>query len=108
MKKLQDQFNAEQETLYGSKPSPSKPHSAKKVTRSSVGGANRRVSLGGTPVQPPKSVTPHSKSGRAAKKTEDTGTLSPGKFHLSVAVTIVQSFAFTIVQNFAFELTYCL
>ncbi|KAM0821051.1 hypothetical protein ACQ4PT_071934 [Festuca glaucescens] len=31
MKKLQDQFKAEQETLYGSKPSPSKPHSAKKI-----------------------------------------------------------------------------
>uniref|UniRef100_A0ACD5T7N2 Uncharacterized protein n=1 Tax=Avena sativa TaxID=4498 RepID=A0ACD5T7N2_AVESA len=71
-KKLQDQFKAEQETLYGSKPSPSRPHSAKKVTRNSAGGANRRVSLGGAPGQPPKSVTPHS------KKTKDAGTLSPG------------------------------
>lgn len=78
-KKLQEQFKAEQETLYGSKPSPSKLHGAKKVTKNSVGDANRRVSLGGTPVQPPKSVTPHSKSVRSAKKTEDTGTLlSPG------------------------------
>ncbi|KAK1698956.1 hypothetical protein QYE76_015653 [Lolium multiflorum] len=77
-KKLQDQFKAEQETLYGSKPSPSKPHSAKKVTGNSTGGANRRVSLGGAAAQPPKSVTPRSKSVRAAKKTEDTSTRSPG------------------------------
>uniref|UniRef100_A0ACD5TDZ6 Uncharacterized protein n=1 Tax=Avena sativa TaxID=4498 RepID=A0ACD5TDZ6_AVESA len=79
-KKLQDQFKAEQETLYGSKPSPSRPHSAKKVTRNSAGGANRRVSLGGAPVQPPKSVTPHS------KKTKDAGTLSPGSRGLHTPV----------------------
>lgn len=77
-KKLQDQFKAEQETLYGSKPSPSKPHSAKKVTGNYTGGANRRMSLGGAAAQPPKSVTPRSKSVRAAKKTEDSSTLSPG------------------------------
>ncbi|XP_024314133.1 65-kDa microtubule-associated protein 3 isoform X3 [Brachypodium distachyon] len=70
-KKLQDQFKAEQETLYGSKPSPSKTNSAKKkVTTNSTGSANRRLSLGGTPIQPPKSV-------RATKKTEDTSTPSP-------------------------------
>lgn len=77
-KKLHDQFKAEQETLYGSKPSPSKAHSAKKVTGNSTGGANRRVSLGGVSVQPPKSMTPQSKPVRATKKTEESGTRSPG------------------------------
>ncbi|CAM0954042.1 unnamed protein product [Alopecurus aequalis] len=93
-KKIQDQFRAEQETLYGSKPSPSKPHSVKKVTRNSVGGANRRVSLGGTPVQPPKSATPHSKSGRAVNKTEDAGTVSPGSRGLGTPSLPVKKLSF--------------
>ncbi|XWS37719.1 hypothetical protein CRYUN_Cryun19dG0069100 [Craigia yunnanensis] len=47
-KKLQGQLIAEQEALYGSKPSPSKPQSVKKGPRYSTGGAgNRGVSLGG-------------------------------------------------------------
>uniref|UniRef100_A0A0D9WJH0 Uncharacterized protein n=1 Tax=Leersia perrieri TaxID=77586 RepID=A0A0D9WJH0_9ORYZ len=54
-KKLQDQRKTEQEALYGSKPSPSKPH-----------------------MQPPKSDILHSKTIRATKKTEDISTLSPG------------------------------
>uniref|UniRef100_A0A0E0L5G3 ATP synthase subunit beta n=1 Tax=Oryza punctata TaxID=4537 RepID=A0A0E0L5G3_ORYPU len=66
-KKLQDQRKAEQEALYGSKPSSSKPHSTKKVPRNSTPG-----------VQPPKSEILHSKTVRATKKTEDISTLSPG------------------------------
>ncbi|XP_062217988.1 65-kDa microtubule-associated protein 3-like isoform X1 [Phragmites australis] len=76
-KKLKDQLKAEQEALYGSKPSPSKPQSSKKAPRNSMGGTNRRLSLGGATMQPPKTDIPHSKTARAAKKTEDMGTLSP-------------------------------
>lgn len=53
-KKLQDQLKAEQEALYGSKPSPSKPQSIKKAPRHSMGGVNRRVSIGGATMQAPK------------------------------------------------------
>jgi F-type H+-transporting ATPase subunit beta/protein regulator of cytokinesis 1 len=80
-KKIQDQIKAEQEALYGSKPSPSKPQSTKKVPRNSMGGANRRLSLGGATMQAPKTDILHSKTARAAKKTEELGTLSPSKFH---------------------------
>ncbi|KAK1256766.1 65-kDa microtubule-associated protein 3 [Acorus gramineus] len=60
-KKLQGQLIAEHEVLYGSKPSPSKTPSAKKVPRMSTGGANRRLSLGGTMLQPlPKFDSSHS------------------------------------------------
>ncbi|KAG8086356.1 hypothetical protein GUJ93_ZPchr0010g8085 [Zizania palustris] len=77
-KKIQDQLKAEQEALYGSKPSPSKAHSTKKVQKNSTSSASRRLSLGGASVQPPKSEIHHSKTVRATKKTEDIGTLSPG------------------------------
>uniref|UniRef100_A0A452ZT93 Uncharacterized protein n=1 Tax=Aegilops tauschii subsp. strangulata TaxID=200361 RepID=A0A452ZT93_AEGTS len=80
-KKLEDQFKAEQELLYGSKPSPSsRSNSGKKLTRNPSAGTNRRLSVGGGPVRTPKSLTPQSRSVRSAKKTEDSGTLSPGKF----------------------------
>lgn len=47
MKKLQGQLIAEQEILYGSKPSPSKPQSAKKAPRTPNGSsANRRNTFG--------------------------------------------------------------
>ncbi|XP_040246772.1 65-kDa microtubule-associated protein 3 isoform X1 [Aegilops tauschii subsp. strangulata] len=78
-KKLEDQFKAEQELLYGSKPSPSsRSNSGKKLTRNPSAGTNRRLSVGGGPVRTPKSLTPQSRSVRSAKKTEDSGTLSPG------------------------------
>ncbi|CAK9184954.1 unnamed protein product, partial [Ilex paraguariensis] len=54
-KKLQGQIIAEQEALFGSKPSPMKNQSGKKGSRLSCGGAsNRRLSLGGPMVQTPK------------------------------------------------------
>ncbi|KAL7108477.1 hypothetical protein ACP275_06G114800 [Erythranthe tilingii] len=54
-KKLQGQLLAEQETLYGSKPSPMKNHTVKKEPRFSCGGtSNRRLSLGVPMVQTPK------------------------------------------------------
>ncbi|OMO98059.1 Microtubule-associated protein, MAP65/Ase1/PRC1 [Corchorus olitorius] len=74
-KKIQGQLIAEQEALYGSKPSPSKPQSVKKGPRYSTGGANsRRVSLGGAMHPPHKldslpsfKATPQT---RPSKKTE--------------------------------------
>ena len=56
-KKLQGQLIAEQEALFGSKPSPSKPQNVKKATfRGSTGstGGNRRLSVGGAMIQTPK------------------------------------------------------
>ncbi|KAM7274086.1 hypothetical protein ACFE04_028750 [Oxalis oulophora] len=78
-KKLQGQLIAEQEVLYGAKPSPSKAQSVKKAPRASTGGANnRRLSLGG----PAAHATP-----RANKKIDKmydrqdsfSSTLSAGK-----------------------------
>ncbi|KAJ0100034.1 hypothetical protein Patl1_19959 [Pistacia atlantica] len=74
-KKLQGQLIAEQEALYGSKPSPSKVQSVKKAPRVSTGGASsRRLSVGGTMLQTPKpdvlgsaKATPHS---RPIRKTD--------------------------------------
>ncbi|XP_037492238.1 65-kDa microtubule-associated protein 3 isoform X2 [Jatropha curcas] len=54
-KKLQGQLIAEQEVLYGSKPSPSKAQNLKKASRVSTGSASsKRLSLGGTMLQTPK------------------------------------------------------
>ncbi|KAI3458258.1 hypothetical protein Pfo_014921 [Paulownia fortunei] len=75
-KKLQGQLLAEQEALYGSKPSPMKNQSAKKGPRLSCGGGagNRRLSLGGPMLQTPKSDMPPSAKAtpntRNAKKSE--------------------------------------
>ncbi|GMJ13542.1 PLEIADE, MICROTUBULE-ASSOCIATED PROTEIN 65-3 [Hibiscus trionum] len=67
-KKLQGQLIAEQEALYGSKPSPSKPQSVKKAPRYSTGGAsNRRVSLGGAMIPSHKPDSLH--SAKATPKT---------------------------------------
>ncbi|KAL5811005.1 hypothetical protein ACOSQ4_027573 [Xanthoceras sorbifolium] len=60
-KKLQGQLIAEQEALYGSKPSPSKVQSVKKAPRASTGGtSNKRLSLGGAMLQTPKPDFPSS------------------------------------------------
>ncbi|KAH7537912.1 hypothetical protein FEM48_Zijuj03G0143200 [Ziziphus jujuba var. spinosa] len=81
-KKLQGQLIAEQEALYGSKPSPSKPQSVKKAPRMSTGGAgnNRRLSLGGTMLQTPKldpsKATPHSRPGRKSDRVHHTDQLN--------------------------------
>lgn len=73
---------AEQEALYGSKPSPSKPQSVKKGPRMSTGGAaSRRVSLGGAMIQTPKPDAKATHS-RAIRKIDNDGIscLSPGSF----------------------------
>ncbi|KAM7504663.1 hypothetical protein LguiB_003567 [Lonicera macranthoides] len=61
-KKLQGQLIAEQEALFGSKPSPMKAQSGKKGPRLSCGGgaSNRRLSLGGAMLQTPKPDPLHS------------------------------------------------
>lgn len=74
-KKLQGQLIAEQEALFGSKPSPMKLQNGKKGPRLSTGGAsNRRLSVGGTMMQTPKAnpiipikATPNT---RQAKKSD--------------------------------------
>ncbi|CAK9311211.1 unnamed protein product [Citrullus colocynthis] len=76
-KKLQGQLIAEQEALYGSKPSPSKPQSVKKASRASAAGANsKRLSLGGTLHQTPKpdpihKATPQSRPSRKGDQLND-------------------------------------
>ncbi|CAI0555366.1 unnamed protein product [Linum tenue] len=71
-KKLQGQLIAEQEALYGSKPSPSKNLSMKKGSRVSTGGAtNRRLSVGGAMPQTPKldkTLSSRTLNCRSAKK----------------------------------------
>ncbi|KAK7268955.1 hypothetical protein RIF29_21666 [Crotalaria pallida] len=70
LKKLQGQMIAEQEVLYGSKPSPSKAQSVKKGPRMSTGGAaSRRVSLGGAMLKTPKPDLKATHS-RAMRKTD--------------------------------------
>ncbi|PSS32421.1 Microtubule-associated protein [Actinidia chinensis var. chinensis] len=73
-KKLQGQLMAEQEALFGSKPSPMKLQNGKKGPRLSTGGAStRRLSVGGTMLQTPK-ADPHSikstPNTRQAKKSD--------------------------------------
>ncbi|XP_033144747.1 65-kDa microtubule-associated protein 3 [Brassica rapa] len=79
-KKLQGQLIAEQEALYGSKPSPSKPLGGKKAPRMSTGGAatNRRLSLGAGMHQTPK---PNKKT----DQRQIDGALSTGRRGLDVA-----------------------
>ncbi|KAL6848976.1 hypothetical protein ACP4OV_021559 [Aristida adscensionis] len=69
-KKFQDQLKAVQETLYGSKPSPSKPHSTKKVPRNSTGGASRKISHVAASVRSPMIGTTHLKSIHTTSKAK--------------------------------------
>ncbi|VAH78968.1 unnamed protein product [Triticum turgidum subsp. durum] len=93
-KKLHDQLKAEQEALYGSKPSPSKPQSIKKAPRHSMGGVNRRVSMGGATMQAPKTDILHSKNVRAAKRTEDIAHLSPASRGLDIGDLPIKKLSF--------------
>ncbi|KAJ6764486.1 65-KDA MICROTUBULE-ASSOCIATED PROTEIN 3 [Salix koriyanagi] len=84
-KKLQGQLIAEQEVLYGSKPSPSKPPSVKKTPRVSTGGAsNRKLSLGGPMLQTPRpdlpqssKATPRPRTGNKVDRTHQNDHLKP-------------------------------
>lgn len=102
-KKLQGQLIAEQEALYGSKPSPMKNPSAKKGPRLSCGGAgtgatNRRLSLGGAMVQtpkpdflPPPKATPNT---RQAKKNERLHHPDQSNHHGMAALSTGKFFVF--------------
>lgn len=91
---------AEQEALYGSKPSPSKPQSVKKGPRMSTGGAgagagvgSRRFSLGGAMLHTPK---PDHKGLRPARKS-DRGHQSNQNFHLDEGFVEVLSAGMTLI-----------
>ncbi|KAJ4959013.1 hypothetical protein NE237_026124 [Protea cynaroides] len=72
-KKLQEQLIAEQEVLFGSKPSPSKPPTGKKVPRTSTGGpGSKRLSNGAmlqTPKPDPLNSTKATPQSRTAKRS---------------------------------------
>ncbi|XP_071732195.1 65-kDa microtubule-associated protein 3-like [Rutidosis leptorrhynchoides] len=98
-KKLQGQLIAEQEALFGSKPSPMKQQqSAKKGGRLSIGGSNatsnRRLSLGGATHATPKpdlhslkAVTPNTRpvKRQLSQKADGFGSMSTGKRGLDMA-----------------------
>ncbi|XP_050156817.1 65-kDa microtubule-associated protein 3-like isoform X2 [Malus sylvestris] len=97
-KKIQGQLIAEQEALYGSKPSPSKPQSVKKGPRMSTGGAsNRRLSMQAPKPDPLHSVKgtprPRSRKGDRVHQNEQLNnqlddsfsSLSTGRRGLDVA-----------------------
>ncbi|XP_010245134.1 PREDICTED: 65-kDa microtubule-associated protein 3-like isoform X2 [Nelumbo nucifera] len=115
-KKLQGQLIAEQEALFGSKPSPSKPQSGKKGPRMSIGGANgRRLSLGGAMLQTPKpdlphpaKLTPHlrpSKKGGLLSHHQDDScvALSAGRRGLDIAGLPVKKHSFNAANSHEIE-----
>ncbi|KAJ8771508.1 hypothetical protein K2173_026685 [Erythroxylum novogranatense] len=84
-KKLKVQLIAEQEALYGSKPSPSKAQNVKKAPRFSTGGANNRsLSVGGTMLRTPK----------ADSKATPFSTISASRRGSEVASLPVQNHSF--------------
>ncbi|KAG1368087.1 65-kDa microtubule-associated protein 3 [Cocos nucifera] len=97
-KRLQGQLITEQEALFGSKPSPSKPQSAKKIPRTSTGGSSRRLSLGGAVMHPPKPDLLHPKSTRCTKKAEDMGALSPARRGIDIAGLPVKKLSFNAMN----------
>ncbi|PWA85074.1 microtubule-associated protein, MAP65/Ase1/PRC1 [Artemisia annua] len=100
-KKLQGQLIAEQEALFGSKPSPMKQQSAKKGGRLSMGGAgptsNRRLSLGAAAHATPKpdfhstrGATPNTRTAKKIdrqlnNKDDGFGSISTGRRGLDLA-----------------------
>ncbi|MQM18180.1 hypothetical protein Taro_051167 [Colocasia esculenta] len=84
-KRLQGQLIAEQEAIFGSKPSPSKPPSAKKAPSFSAGPGSRRLSLGGAMLQPAKHDFPPAKPTRTNKKTDESAMPSAGGRGLDAA-----------------------
>ncbi|GAB2222089.1 hypothetical protein Droror1_Dr00013288 [Drosera rotundifolia] len=84
-KKLQGQLIAEQETLFGSKPSPLKVQAGKKSSRISGGnGTNGRPSTGGSTIQTPRlesahsaRATPFSRSMKKGDRNLDDDSIAP-------------------------------
>ncbi|KAI3731268.1 hypothetical protein L1987_62456 [Smallanthus sonchifolius] len=95
-KKLQGQLMAEQEAMFGSKPSPMKQQSGKKGSRMSYGGpSNRRLSLGGAmhapktdlhSVRATPNTRPTKKNERQSNNRDDVFSgLSAGRRGLDIA-----------------------
>ncbi|KAI3815854.1 hypothetical protein L1987_15537 [Smallanthus sonchifolius] len=91
-KKLQGQLIAEQEAMFGSKPSPMKQQSGKKGgSRMSYGGAsNRRLSLGGAMHAPktglhPIRATPNTRDTKKNNRDDGFSALSAGRRGLDIA-----------------------
>ncbi|XP_004514978.1 65-kDa microtubule-associated protein 3 [Cicer arietinum] len=81
LKKLQGQLIAEQEVLYGSKSSPSKPQSARKAPRTPNGSsASRRVTFGGSTLKPDSKATQSSSTRKTDKlrQIDQTNYLDDG------------------------------
>ncbi|XP_020598472.1 65-kDa microtubule-associated protein 3-like [Phalaenopsis equestris] len=79
-KKLQSQFLAEQEAIFGSKPSPSKPQGSKKIPRrTSSGFTSRRLSLGAAAMQLMKPDFPCIKATTSTKRGNELTFVSPAK-----------------------------
>ncbi|XP_059666997.1 65-kDa microtubule-associated protein 3-like [Cornus florida] len=119
-KKLQEQLIAEQEALFGSKPSPMKPQSGKKGPRLSTGGAsNRRLSLGGVMLQTPKAdplhptkATPNTRQTKKKQNDrlnhhQDDGfaALSAGRRGLDIAGLPVRKHSFSAANARGVEST---
>lgn len=78
-KKLQSQIIVEQESLFGSKPSPSKQQSTIKIPRTFSGTANRRLSLGAAAFQTTKPDIPCVKTTPSTKRANEFTFVSPAK-----------------------------
>lgn len=122
-KKLQGQLIAEQEALYGSKPSPSKAHSVKKAPRASTGGGagpanHRRLSVGGaTTLHTPKpdlfnstKATPQSRTMKKFDRTpqNDYPNLrqDDGLVAVAAGMSLLQIFSLLLSLHFCFLQTY--
>ncbi|PKA62396.1 65-kDa microtubule-associated protein 3 [Apostasia shenzhenica] len=100
-KKLQSQLIAEQEALFGSKPSPSKPQGAKKMPRTSTGGPSRRFSLGAVALQPTKKtdVLYSARATHSTKKGDGLSHISPAKRRGDAAVLPVKKLSFNSANS---------
>ncbi|KAI0494270.1 hypothetical protein KFK09_024402 [Dendrobium nobile] len=99
-KKLQSQLIVQQEALFGSKPSPSKPQSAKKLPRTSTGGASRRLSLGSAALQPTKPDLLCST--KTTKRANECTSVSPAKKVLDAGIP-VKKLSFNSTNANAFQ-----
>ncbi|KAI3898530.1 hypothetical protein MKX03_027487 [Papaver bracteatum] len=106
-KKRQGQLIAEQEVLFGSKPSPSKPQSTKKIpSRPSTGGGgghHRRLSLGGANLQTPKPTPKSTRKSDRVQHQEDGAGLSAGSRGLDIAGLPVKKHSFNSTNAYQTE-----
>ncbi|ONK73440.1 uncharacterized protein A4U43_C04F31510 [Asparagus officinalis] len=96
-KRLQGQLIAEQEVLFGSKPSPSKPQSSKKMLRNLTMGYNRRQSLGGAPLQSAKDEVQKPRP-MSARKADGTASPYAGRKDQDAASFLSKEFSFNAIN----------